>query len=346
MGIYNVFMDKSNVVNEKKLSVIIPLYNVEAHVHKAAESIAKQAFDALEVVLVDDGSTDNSLETCASYLSNVDLVSIKQENKGPGGARNTGIQAASGEYILFLDGDDFLLPDAFKSIMEMLEREQPDILFGRYYRWLEQKGLLKAKGYSFSPPTDPLKRTEYILGELPEPSWNVWRYVCRRELIIENGILFDDKILHEDIKWVLELLTAVENISGKISFLQEPFYAYHYRRAGSIMNSRATERLVQLNYNVGGLLSRFQERPRICKALVWQSFYYINEYCSLERDDREKVFSGYIKVLPYYALSETKMLRIAGRMKNPVLFYMLSIVLFSVKQLRRAIIGRKAHGQK
>ena len=166
----------------KKLSVIIPLYNVKAYVSKAADSIASQTFDGLEVVVVDDGSTDGSLEACVNYLPKVDVVSIQQENAGLSAARNEGIYAASGEYIMFLDADDFLLPGAFENINAALEANGPDVLFGRYLRWSPEKGLLEGKPCSYRPPDDPKRRTEYILSALPEPPWNAWRYVCRRHL--------------------------------------------------------------------------------------------------------------------------------------------------------------------
>jgi len=131
----------------KKLSVIIPLYNVRDYVSRAAISIASQAFPGLEVVVVDDGSTDDSQAEFISYLNGIDVVAIRQENAGPGAARNAGIYASSGEYIMFMDSDDFLLPDAFKNILEALETGKPDILFGMYLRWVSDQGLLKGASY-------------------------------------------------------------------------------------------------------------------------------------------------------------------------------------------------------
>lgn len=336
---------KQEMNYQKQLSVILPLHNVEGYVAKAAESIRSQAFDGLEVVVVDDGSSDNSLEACLDGLRALDVVAVSQENTGPGGARNAGLLAASGLYVMFVDGDDFLLPGAFESILQVLESERPDVLFGRYLRWTPETGFLEVRKYRFDPPKDPEKRTEYILGALPEPSWNVWRYICRRELIIEHGILFESSMYCEDVKWIMELLSAAERTSGRISFLPKPFYAYNYRRPNSIMNSYTIKRIVDLNTIVEELLDKYQDRPAICRILIWQSFFYINEYCAFGKDERERIFQSYRVVLPRYVLSNSVIHRIAGKMDNPALFYTLSLSLAAVKNMRRAFLNLKSRAK-
>ncbi|MCL1999350.1 MAG: glycosyltransferase family 2 protein, partial [Turicibacter sp.] len=116
-----------------KLSVIIPMYNVGEYVRRAAESLLIGGVeDWLEVIAVDDGSTDDTISICEESFGNfANFQLISQPNTGPGGARNTGITAATGEYIMFLDGDDFLLPNALQNILALLEKENPTVLFGR-----------------------------------------------------------------------------------------------------------------------------------------------------------------------------------------------------------------------
>ena len=308
------------------------------YAYKAASSIAKQAFEGLEVVLVDDGSTDYSLECFMEYLVNVKVISIRQENTGPGGARNTGIKNASGEYIMFLDGDDFLLPNAFRNILTVLEDERPVVLFGLYHLWSDKKGLTYTKKASTPPSDCPKSITEHILGSQPEASWCPVRYICRREFVLEHNIFFETNMLCEDVKWSIDLLMTVENNCGDISFLPEPFYAYNHRRKGSTMNTYSVKRILDLNNVIVRLLKDYKYRPSLCRVLVWESFFYINEYCLFDRADRKQIIEGYRKVLPLYSLSGFLPHRIAGKFRNSPVFYVMSLVLFSVKIARRAWI--------
>lgn len=328
-------------LNVTKLSVIVPLYNVEAYAPRGMESIKSQVAEGLEgkleIVLVDDGSTDRSLEVCLEHLrplehlSNVDIITIRQENSGLSVARNEGIFAATGDYIMFLDSDDFLLPNAFSNILVILKSDKPDVLFGRYLRWSLHTGFLYSKPYKYQPPEDPKKRTEYIISALPEPSWNAWRYICNRKVILERELFFERGILCEDVPWSLTLLENVDSVA----FLQEPFYAYYQRRPDSIMNQMDPKRLVDLNCIVKTLLEQYKDRPVIFRRLVWQSFFYVNEYCAFNKDERELIWKSYKSVLPLYKLSKSRLHRIVGRSQNQVLFYMISLGMFLVKFARR-----------
>ncbi|MCL2363876.1 MAG: glycosyltransferase [Defluviitaleaceae bacterium] len=314
----------------KKLSIIIPLYNVSEYVQKAAQSIACQAFEGLEVVVVDDGSLDNSLEICLKYLSDIDTLVVKKENGGLSSARNAGILAATGEYLLFLDSDDFLLFNALEKILSTLEREQPDVLFGRYLNWSPSVGFSQCKSYKWNPPADLQRRTEYIINGLPEPSWNAWRYVCRREVILKHALFFENGLLCEDVPWTLKLLDTAKTMS----FLPQPFYAYYLRRTGSIMNTRTPKRLIDLNSIVVKLATQYLERPGIYKKLITQSFLYINEYCTFNQKDRKRIWKSYKSVLPIYKNSPSKLHKIAAICNNKFLFHILSISLFSAKCAR------------
>jgi len=319
----------------KKLSVIIPLYNVENYVGKTATSIASQAFDGLEVIVIDDGSTDSSLAVCMKHLGSIDTVVIQQENLGLSSARNAGIQASSGQYILFLDSDDFLLPNAFENMLPLLESETPDVLFGRYLLWTPNKGLWGSNPYEFALPENHHKRTEYILCELPDPSWNAWRYICRGNFIKERKIFFEEGMLCEDVPWTLELLEQADSLS----FLQEPFYAYYHRRSNSIMNTLNPQRLIDLNNIISKRLLIYKDRPAIYRKLVWQSFFYINEYCLFKRKDRKQIWNSYQKILPLYRQSTSITHRVTGQCQNPLLFHLISIAMLMIRQTRRVWKG-------
>ena len=317
----------------KKLSIIIPLFNVEKFVCRVAESIRSQVFDGLEVILVDDGSSDNSLEAAKAQLTGVDVKSIKQENTGPGGARNTGINEAAGEYLYFIDADDFLLPNALSNILKELEAHSPDVLLTRYVGWMPQKGFLPEKSYNFNPPATRKERTEYILGALPEPAWNVWRYVCRRSLVLDNKLFFKPSVYAQDVPWVLSLLESADTLA----FLQEPIYAYYYRRPNSIVNTLGVKRLKDLNGLVGDLLKQYKDRPQLCGLLVQQPVLYINEYCALKRTERKKMRESYSRIFPLFRHSGRLFHRIIAKVYNRFFLYFFSVALFITKRINRKV---------
>ena len=116
-------------VKELRLSVIVPVYNAEPYLHKCVDSILGQSYGSLEVILVDDGSTDESLEICKRYQENDCRVAvIHQENKGLVSSRRTGVRRATGEYITFVDADDYIDQSAYEHILSLLDSSQPDLV--------------------------------------------------------------------------------------------------------------------------------------------------------------------------------------------------------------------------
>ena len=317
----------------KKLSIVIPVYNVGDLAVRASKSIASQYFDVIEIVVVDDGSNDDSPQKCLIALAATSIIFVKQENKGLSEARNAGIYAATGDYILFLDADDFLLPDALINICNLIDKENPDVIFGRHMVWCDTKGFSRPKSLRTPFPRDRANLTGYILGEMPEYSWNAWRYIIKRSFVITNNLFFERGVLCEDVPWTLSIL---EN-ANKISFLPTPFYAYHHNRDGSIMSKKEPKRLVDLNNSIFRLVSEYKHRTEISTALIWQSFLYINEYCMFRGKERLQVFEAYRKVMPLYAYSSFWIHKPLSKCRSPFIFLCLSSLLYILKVARRVI---------
>ena len=321
--------------NSITISVIVPLYNVEEHIALAAKSLREQNFDGLEVVLVDDGSTDNSLESFVGLLPGMDVLALSQKNTGPGGARNNGILNASGEYVMFLDSDDFFLPNALKNIVGLLEKERPAVLFGKYVRYIPELGIMNEKHHPFAHPKHAAQITEHVLSVYRQPSWNsAWRYVVKREFLLDNHLFFAPSLYCEDLKWALELLGILEKTNTNFSVLNEAYYAYNYKRLDSIMNSQNPKRIIDLTAIIKEALPRYQNRPLVCRELVWQTFYYINEYCTFPKNHRKLVFESYVKLLPMYRMAKQPFYTAVGFLRTKLLFHILSSLLFLVKKIR------------
>ena len=117
------------------ISVIIPMYNAEKYVEKCLKSIINQTYRDLQIIIVNDGSKDNSQAICEEIAkTDKRMILINTENKGAGSARNTGIENAQGEYISFIDSDDYVCPDYYERLLHMIENTGADIAVGRYAR--------------------------------------------------------------------------------------------------------------------------------------------------------------------------------------------------------------------
>lgn len=211
-----------------KLSVVIPVYNVEPYLERCIKSILCQTFKDLEVILVDDGSTDGSGEL-ADQLATLDtsIHVIHQENHGLSVARNVGLHAASGEYVVFLDSDDeWLLPDGLETMFRESTQGCDLIVFKRVDFWkqgrrddsadydLEKLSELKdgAAVFAYLVRTQQLQISACFL-------------MTRRSVIIDNEIFFPAGYADEDVSWNLHLWQCVKTVS----FHNLPFYGYYHR---------------------------------------------------------------------------------------------------------------------
>lgn len=130
----------------EKLTVIIPCYNTEKWLGETVESVVGQTYSNLEILLIDDGSKDGTLAVAKRYTEQDDRIRvIEKENGGVSSTRNLGIEEASGEWITFLDGDDYLVPDAYEKMMSAVKRENADIVFCPFMRFFPSGKTLKTK---------------------------------------------------------------------------------------------------------------------------------------------------------------------------------------------------------
>ena len=195
-----------------RLSIVVPVYNVEQYLRKCVFSLVHQDFKNYEVILIDDGSTDSCPDICDEYAlkyntSNIihntcPIRVIHQENAGLSAARNTGIAAAKGEYVMFVDSDDYIEPNVLGGLMEQVERDKLDVLRYRlqYVRLVKNervKELRSERGYEVYNPykSDPFKGNDYseeptdgvtFLNTRMNTQCYAWTFVLRRELIYER----------------------------------------------------------------------------------------------------------------------------------------------------------------
>ncbi len=227
-------------MENRTVSVIIPVYNVKEYLDTCISSVKAQTYTDLEVILIDDGSADGSAELCDGYAAGDSRFKvIHQENAGASKARNRGLSAASGAYVAFLDSDDWLEPDAYETLTDLLERENTDVAFGlgeRVYRTelnrkpdgkitvLEEKEILDA----------------YILDEIQYPPMQkaLWDKLYRRELIGELR-LPESIVTGEDGVFNTKIFCRAK----KAAFIGKIIYHYRDERPGNISSTRVTDRI-------------------------------------------------------------------------------------------------------
>lgn len=217
-----------------KISVIVPVYNVECYLKRSIESLQRQTLKDIEIILVNDGSTDRSLNVCLEYQKHDKRIRvIDKPNGGVSSARNAGLEIANSKYIGFVDPDDWVEPRMYESLLRRIEETQADVCMCNYVvesRWgrsipvqlpVQQVLLDNCKDINYhivsnmlASPT--LHGSTTIMG-------SVWRLLVRRELLEINCIRFpEDVALMEDLVFCIETLKCCARLSV------EPGFHYHY----------------------------------------------------------------------------------------------------------------------
>ena len=235
------------------ISVVIPVYNVENYLHKCLQSVLSQTFTDYEIILVDDGSTDNSGALCDELAAKYESVSvIHQQNKGLGGARNTGIVAAKGKYILFLDSDDTIDADCLRVCYEKASAYDCDMVAFKQQAIFED-GNLGAIYYCTLP------ENKLLTGEEIKPlmfSSSACNRLYKTELFSKFDVYFPDRLWYEDLRTTPKFLCHINSV---YYYADKPLYFY-LQRSGSIMHTPDLDRIVRERIeSVEGIKSYFEQ---------------------------------------------------------------------------------------
>lgn len=202
----------------KKLSFIIPLYNSAKWLEKCLYSVLNQDIpeSEMEIICVNDGSPDNSAELAREIAKkHPSIIVIDQPNQGPSGARNTGMKAATGKYLCFVDPDDYVEPNVYGKLVKQMEDENLDMLRFNYqivdeeYKPVEKRTF--EKQFDYSPKL--MSGAEFIATRL-DLACNIWRYMYRREIITENGIWCFTGDYYDDTPWLPLVLMQAERLNS------------------------------------------------------------------------------------------------------------------------------------
>lgn len=218
-----------------KISIIIPVYGVEKYINKCLESLVNQSLDEIEIIVVNDGSKDNSQIIIDKFVKKYPnkVKSFIKENGGQGSARNYGLQFATGKYIGYVDSDDYVETDMFLKLYEKAEKENSDVVICNYYNVNENYEIIK--GTEEQRPYADNKINALLSTKA------VWNKIYRKDLILNET--FRSKIWYEDFDFTTKVLVKAD----KIDYVDEYLYNYIIRSGSTMNNSNIKRNLEILN---------------------------------------------------------------------------------------------------
>ena len=195
------------------VSVIVPVFNTRPYLRETLDSVVRQTYANLEILVVDDGSDDGSGEICDEYAKDPRVLVIHQKNRGPSAARNSGLDRMSGEVVAFLDADDFFYPNMIQTLLAAMQRNNADIVVGGYDRRIF--GIMRGKGRRekvFAFQQEELLSSSEALVAMVEGRLNksVWNKLYARKLW--NALRFPDGRMYEDVFTTYQVLGRAERI--------------------------------------------------------------------------------------------------------------------------------------
>lgn len=223
------------------VSIIIPVYNVENFLEQCIDSALQQKNCNLEIIIIDDCSTDNSFAIAKKYAEKFSQIKLIQqkENKKVGAARNLGIENAKGKYILFIDSDDYLKPNSIYELFQKSKKENLDVLFSTY--WKEKNTEISKIDFKF--PNSTLTGVEFM-DNIKFLDILVWNKLWKRSFLIENQLFFVEHGF-EDVIFVAEAMEKAKRVKGG----DFPFYYYRIRE-NSTMTQKVSQTALESHYKM------------------------------------------------------------------------------------------------
>ena len=321
-------------MNLKKVSIIIPAYNCESCINECLESLLIQQQDIYEIIIINDGSTDKTLDVCSHYASkNKKIKLLNQKNSGVSSARNSGIIFSSGDYIIFIDADD-KVDNGF--IKEMLATEADFVLCGaKLFDGFETKNEYKCIAYSGSI-TDFCDLIEQWLN--PPLLLSPWAKMFSTKIVKENNILFDETMSYgEDAVFVFSYLLACKTVFC----LPMSYYNYRISISGSLSNSfneSMYKNCLKINDSFNALLKKNDCKLDAANNLASHDFTGCTRKLIMSktpRSQKRNIFTNYYHFYKAYLKSKKKktgsekLVCFVGN--NPSFFFLLN--LFRLRNL-------------
>jgi glycosyltransferase involved in cell wall biosynthesis len=322
----------------KKFSIIVPIFNIESYIGECVESVLSQSFKDYELILINDGSTDGSLEICKRLAESHNKITIiNKDNGGVSSARNAGIDAAVGEYIIFLDGDDFWSDNkALEAINNIADEKKPDIItWGFRYLYKKDEQIIFTDARLFRYNESYGKKSDFLYQLIRSRCYttDVWDKAVKRELILKNELYFKPLERSEDMEWSVRATVCADSFA----WCEIPFQVYRMRTDSithkfSHKNLEDAKTAFDICYN---LIQKITDNTLKNTLLTYIANMYFTILCDirypLNKDKYVKLFKPQRKLLDYAQIAEAvslnKWIKLLG-------FYPVIRIVRLVKRLR------------
>lgn len=247
-----------------KVSVIVPVYNGEKYIKLCLDSILKQTLKEIEIIVINDGSTDSTQEILESYQKkyNDEIKIVKKENEGQGKARNVGIDISQGEFLTFVDADDEIEPNMLQNMYELAKKETADVVICDYYEIYEKNKLLKK---AIPQRINDMKK-DYIVS-VAGPC----NKLIRTEILTKNELHFIQTGAYED----LSIIPLIGVYANKIAYLEEPLYNYYIRQGSTMRQNTFNDKVLSIYDVLEYLTKKFEKSSLLADYKEELEFIYI-----------------------------------------------------------------------
>ena len=265
-----------------KVSIIIPVYNVEKYIRQALDSVISQTLKDIEIICINDCTPDKSFEIVKEYAENdARFVLFEMEsNQGQGIARNRALDIAQGDYIMFLDPDDWLELDACEKAYNQIHKNQNDVVFFNLYEYKKNKQKLNKNRLKYFQ--NYLENTNINLKEIKQNWINscwVWAQIYSTNFLKNNKILFSEERFAEDLAFFIKAITS----SNSISILDKPLYNYRQNTSSTIDYSKFFEAILSTKQEAYKIIIESENNNNILKNYIeyWikSDLYWLKRFC-------------------------------------------------------------------
>ncbi|GBD80642.1 glycosyltransferase [Tetragenococcus halophilus] len=291
-----------------KFSVIVPIYNVEKYLDRCLRSLTKKIIDGVEIILVNDGSTDNSQEICEKYLNKYECVKlINKRNTGTGDSRNVGMREASGEYIYFCDPDDYIEENLFEDMANLVTSQKDVYMFG-YWDEIEYNGYIVEKKEMCVNKEVAYNKAEFLenFTELFATNmlYTLWNKLYKKSFLEDYHINFSTTPMGQDTRFNLLVYRYIESFEA----IEKKYYHYTIMRENSSTAKYRSNRMImkiEEDQLLANLLSDFkvpQKNELLAKTrekiiLDCGNYAVTNE---LPKKEQKEILQREINIFQYY----------------------------------------------